>query len=67
MASPLPEKYYVVLEQNTNGGRLMVDLEAFALFDLWIDQELSLLEEKFADFVRPWRPEKGPRRGLIES
>ncbi len=53
MPPKLPEKYFVVLEQNDNGGRLMVDLEAFARFDLWIDQELASLEEKFADFASP--------------
>jgi hypothetical protein len=53
MSAPLPEKYYVVLERNENGGRLMVDLEAYAKFDLWMEQQIQLLQERFAEYAAP--------------
>jgi len=49
----LPEKYPVVLDRDDRSGSISVDLESFARFNLWIDQELQSLDEEFSCYAAP--------------
>lgn len=53
MSPQLPEKFVVVLDRDQKVGSIAVDLESFARFDLWIDQELDQLQDEFGGFAAP--------------